>query len=205
MQLGGSHFLGAAVLAACAARGACSSVSFGFTPGTYDAAGLYAVLYEHYYQYAATWSQQLSIAKASYTDAYAVLTSIYNTDAIPPTPDPAFISHLASEMVKIGPTTVVDSNDDPGTPTSVATKTPTSTPTATATSTGESESEPDSSSEPGHDSSPESKQKSDTDRFSLDSDDHETDSSPAAPNTKPAAALCGIVAALAIAVTSGLF
>ncbi|KAJ2682260.1 hypothetical protein H4R19_007169, partial [Coemansia spiralis] len=113
MRLSRSCQLGAAVLTAYATHGICAT--FSFDPSTYDAEGLYSVLNEHYYQYASIWESQLSLAKVSYTSAYPVLTSIYNTDHIPPTPEPTFLSNLAEEMIKIGTTQVIDPGADAST------------------------------------------------------------------------------------------
>ncbi|KAJ2000402.1 hypothetical protein GGI04_004164 [Coemansia thaxteri] len=81
---------------------------FQFNPGTYDASQLYIQISGFYNSYASIWSMQLAQAKSSLPGAYAELTSIFNTDDIPDSFDPAFVSHLAQEMVIIGHTTVVD-------------------------------------------------------------------------------------------------
>ncbi|KAJ2334301.1 hypothetical protein GGI00_001918 [Coemansia sp. RSA 2681] len=85
-----------------------ASAQFQFNPGTYDAAELFIQISGFYTSYAAIWSTQLAQAKSSLPGAYSELTSIFNTDVIPETFDPAFVSHLAQEMVEIGHTTVID-------------------------------------------------------------------------------------------------
>ncbi|KAJ2629337.1 hypothetical protein H4R22_003376 [Coemansia sp. RSA 1290] len=100
----------AALVAAQAANG-----QFQFNPGTFDASELQLFLSAHYYSYASIWEGQLSEASASLPGAYSILTSIYNTDEIPPTYDADFVSNLAQEMVSIGHTTVVDPQIDSNT------------------------------------------------------------------------------------------
>ncbi|KAJ2094894.1 hypothetical protein GGI09_005155 [Coemansia sp. S100] len=84
------------------------NAQFQFNPGTYDAAELFIQISGFYTSYASIWSTQLAQAKSSLPGAYAELTSIFNTDSIPESFDPAFVSHLAQEMVEIGHTTVID-------------------------------------------------------------------------------------------------
>ncbi|KAJ2910022.1 hypothetical protein GGI21_001292 [Coemansia aciculifera] len=84
------------------------NAQFQFNPGTYDAAELFIQISGFYTSYASIWSTQLAEAKSSLPGAYAQLTSIFNTNAIPEKFDPAFVSHLAQEMVEIGHTTVID-------------------------------------------------------------------------------------------------
>ncbi|KAJ2448577.1 hypothetical protein EV183_005373 [Coemansia sp. RSA 2336] len=99
-----------ALVAAQAANG-----QFQFNPGTFDASELELFLSAHYYSYASIWEGQLSEASASLPGAYAILTSIYNTDEIPQTYNAEFVSNLAEEMVSIGHTTVVDPQVDSNT------------------------------------------------------------------------------------------
>ncbi|KAJ2302877.1 hypothetical protein IWW55_003209 [Coemansia sp. RSA 2706] len=103
MRTFGTRLFITAATAAQAAYG-----QFQINPGTYDASELQDFLSGNYFSYAAIWEDQLSQAKASLPGAYAILTSIYNTDEIPETYNPTFVSELAKEMVKIGHTTVVD-------------------------------------------------------------------------------------------------
>ncbi|KAJ2696778.1 hypothetical protein FB645_006099 [Coemansia sp. IMI 203386] len=81
---------------------------FEFNPGTYGSSELFDFLSGYYNSYASIWEGQLTSARASLPGAYAQLTSIFNTDAIPETFDAEFVSNLAKEMVEIGHTTVVD-------------------------------------------------------------------------------------------------
>ncbi|KAJ2860083.1 hypothetical protein GGH94_005727 [Coemansia aciculifera] len=82
------------------------NAQFQFNPGTYDAAELFIQISGFYTSYASIWSTQLAQAKSSLPGAYSELTSIFNTDSIPESFDPAFVSHLAQEMVEIGHTTL---------------------------------------------------------------------------------------------------
>ncbi|KAJ2177424.1 hypothetical protein GGF45_003280, partial [Coemansia sp. RSA 551] len=85
-----------------------ASAQFKFDPMGFDTSELELFLSANYFSYASIWNDQLSQAKASLPGAYSVLTSIYNTDEVPKTYDPDFVENLAEEMIKIGPTTVVD-------------------------------------------------------------------------------------------------
>ncbi|KAJ2778850.1 hypothetical protein GGI15_004049, partial [Coemansia interrupta] len=91
------------------------NAQFEFNPGTYGSSELYVLISGYYNSYASIWEGQLTSAKASLPGAYMQLTSIFNTDSIPATFDPAFVSQLAKEMVEIGHTTVVDPNVNPST------------------------------------------------------------------------------------------
>ncbi|KAJ2551580.1 hypothetical protein EV175_003638, partial [Coemansia sp. RSA 1933] len=84
-----------------------SADQYGFDPKTYDSSQLFALLSGYYEQYAATWENDLANAKASYPSAYSELTSIFGTDSIPATFDAGFASHLVSEMLEMGPTTII--------------------------------------------------------------------------------------------------
>ncbi|KAJ2820069.1 hypothetical protein IWW50_005205, partial [Coemansia erecta] len=65
------------------------AAQFKFDPMSFDTSELELFLSAHYESYAAIWNEQLSDAKASLPGAYSVLTSIYNTDVVPDTYDPA--------------------------------------------------------------------------------------------------------------------
>ncbi|KAJ2791842.1 hypothetical protein GGI18_000846 [Coemansia linderi] len=111
------------------------NAQFQFNPGTYDAAELYIQISGFYNSYASIWSTQLAQAKSSLPGAYSELTSIFNTDSIPESFDPEFVSHLAQEMVEIGHTTVIDPLIAESTLVFSRTTAATSTPVATATPT----------------------------------------------------------------------
>ncbi|KAJ1722747.1 hypothetical protein LPJ61_005896, partial [Coemansia biformis] len=187
MQTHRASRLGALALAIHAA-----SAQYQFNPGTYDEGGLYTILAGNYFSYASIWSAQLEDAKASHPGAYSVLTSIYNTDDIPVTPDAAFISHLASEMIEIGHTTVIDPNVNTSTLTFTGRTTTHSTPTASALDSASSLTDEHSS--PAKDTSPTANASptdgtSSMDVFTLSDSGPDSDSSAAVPNTKPAALL----------------
>ncbi|KAJ2014749.1 hypothetical protein GGI14_004669 [Coemansia sp. S680] len=65
------------------------NAQFQFNPGTYDAAELFIQISGFYTSYASIWSTQLAQAKSSLPGAYSELTSIFNTDSIPESFDPA--------------------------------------------------------------------------------------------------------------------
>ncbi|KAJ2520655.1 hypothetical protein H4217_001899 [Coemansia sp. RSA 1939] len=174
---------------------------FVFDPKTYDSSQLFDLLSGYYEQYAATWENQLTSAKASLPVAYSALTSIFGTDAIPDSFDAEFASHLVSEMLEMGPTTI----REPETPGSTATDASTeeskhSSVTATHTSTQESESTDGASSGA---STPESTGSEETSSetmtisginiFTLTSED--TITSGAVPRTRPRALVAVAMAA----------
>ncbi|KAJ1661904.1 hypothetical protein IW140_006335 [Coemansia sp. RSA 1813] len=86
-----------------------AGAQFVFDPKTYDSSQLFDLLSGYYEQYAATWENELTSAKASLPGAYSMLTSIFGTDKIPDSFDAGFASHLVSEMLEMGPTTILES------------------------------------------------------------------------------------------------
>ncbi|KAJ2718829.1 hypothetical protein GGI07_005560, partial [Coemansia sp. Benny D115] len=85
-----------------------ASAQFEFNPGTYGSSELYDFLSGYYNSYASIWEAQITSARASLPGAYSQLTSIFNTDSIPDSFDPVFVSHLVQEMIEMGHTTIVD-------------------------------------------------------------------------------------------------
>ncbi|KAJ2077216.1 hypothetical protein H4R24_005258 [Coemansia sp. RSA 988] len=178
---------------------------FQINPGTYDASELYDIISGNYNSNAAIWQDQLDSAKASLPGAYGVLTSIYNTDKVPETFDPEFVSDLAEEMIKIGHTTVVDPLVNSNTlifstqPTDETNTSPESSTEGSATSESEASEKPTSADEesPGDHSSNE-------DVFSLSdgdlepNDDSDSDTSAANPNTKSCTLLGRFGVAIAV-------
>ncbi|KAJ2609059.1 hypothetical protein H4S08_004203 [Coemansia sp. RSA 1365] len=168
-----------------------AQAQFQINPGTYDASELYDIISGNYNSYAAIWQDQLSSAKASLPGAYEILTSIYNTDDVPETFDPEFVSDLAEEMVKVGHTTVVDPQVNSNTlifSTEPAGETNGSPESSTEDSI-DSESETGKTTPGQEDSSKD--QPSDEDVFTLsnkdseDDTDNDTGTNGASPNAKP--------------------
>ncbi|KAJ2584195.1 hypothetical protein GGH95_000545 [Coemansia sp. RSA 1836] len=196
-----------------------ASAQFQFNPGTYDAAELFIQISGFYTSYAAIWSTQLAQAKSSLPGAYSELTSIFNTDVIPETFDPAFVSHLAQEMVEIGHTTVIDPQIAGSTlvfsrTSSASSATPTTT-TAPGSSSAASTARPSSSNssgrpQPGSTSATTSasvlSSASDSDVFTLGSSTSTTATSSqsgAACNRRTFGAMC-VPVALALALAGSL-
>ncbi|KAJ2723159.1 hypothetical protein H4S00_002558 [Coemansia sp. D1744] len=209
-----------------------ASAQFKFDPMGFDTSELELFLSANYFSYASIWNDQLSQAKASLPGAYSVLTSIYNTDEVPKTYDPDFVENLAEEMIKIGPTTVVDAQINSNTLQFSSTSTKES---AAETSASESQNAPsssgsdsetadssasnDNSSASNEESSNEessneqssneessNEQSSDDDVFTLSNEESdESDTSSAAVNSKQATILSGIVGSLALAAALGYF
>ncbi|KAJ2270531.1 hypothetical protein EV176_004276 [Coemansia sp. RSA 451] len=194
-----------------------ASAQFKFDPMGFDTSELELFLSANYFSYASIWNDQLSQAKASLPGAYSVLTSIYNTDEVPKTYDPDFVENLAEEMIKIGPTTVVDAQINSNTLQFSSTSTKES---AAETSASESQNAPSSSgsdsetadsnasNENNSASNEESsnEQSSDDDVFTLSNEESdESDTSSAAVNAKQATILGGIVGSLALAAALGYF
>ncbi|KAJ2454233.1 hypothetical protein GGF42_003658 [Coemansia sp. RSA 2424] len=196
-----------------------ASAQFQFNPGTYDAAELFIQISGFYTSYAAIWSTQLAQAKSSLPGAYSELTSIFNTDVIPETFDPAFVSHLAQEMVEIGHTTVIDPQIAGSTlvfsrTSSASSATPTTT-TAPGSSSAASTARPSSSNssgrpQPGSTSATTSasvlSSASDSDVFTLGSSTSTTATSSqsgAASNRRTFGAMC-VPVALALALAGSL-
>ncbi|KAI8318433.1 hypothetical protein GQ54DRAFT_336279 [Martensiomyces pterosporus] len=127
-----------AIVATLAAQAV--NAQFKFNPGTYNPSELYNFISANYPTMEVAWQKYLDDAKASFTGAYPVLTSIFATTAIPTTFDSAFASHLADELYKLGTTTVVDPLVNSatlrftGTMTATSGTQPTTAATATATS-----------------------------------------------------------------------
>ncbi|KAJ1850928.1 hypothetical protein GGH12_006187 [Coemansia sp. RSA 1822] len=201
-----------------------ASAQFKFDPMGFDTSELELFLSAGYFSYASIWNDQLSQAKASLPGAYSILTSIYNTDEVPKTYDPEFVENLAEEMIKIGPTTVVDAQVNSNTLqfSSTSTKESAAETSASesqnASSSSESNSEAADSSASNDNSSMSSQenslsneessgeQSSDEDVFSLSNEEpEESDTSSAAVNAKPATVLGGIVGSLALAAALGYF
>ncbi|KAI7831917.1 hypothetical protein BX661DRAFT_179507 [Kickxella alabastrina] len=136
-----------------------ASAQFEFNPGTYSSSELFDIISGYYVSYASIWEGQLTSARASLPGAYMQLTSIFNTDQIPESFNPAFVSKLVQELVEIGHTTVVDAQIDSNT--LIFTLPPSSsqsTPAVSQTRTTEAE------------SSPSPTQASETTRKSVDND-----------------------------------
>ncbi|KAJ1943407.1 hypothetical protein GGF37_002663, partial [Kickxella alabastrina] len=120
-----------------------ASAQFEFNPGTYSSSELFDIISGYYVSYASIWEGQLTSARASLPGAYMQLTSIFNTDQIPESFNPAFVSKLVQELVEIGHTTVVDAQIDSNT--LIFTLPPSSsqsTPAVSQTRTTEAESSP---------------------------------------------------------------
>ncbi|KAJ2066326.1 hypothetical protein GGH13_005751 [Coemansia sp. S155-1] len=199
------------------------NAQFQFNPGTYDAAELFIQISGFYTSYASIWSTQLAQAKSSLPGAYSELTSIFNTDSIPESFDPAFVSHLAQEMVEIGHTTVIDplitASTLVFTRTSGSTPTPTPTPTASGSSPVRSSTTRPSSSNSqsqvastsatstsGLTSGSGSTPASDSDVFTLSNSSSPTTSSDnGAVSIKHAYQVFGVSATLALALAGSLF
>ncbi|KAJ2542346.1 hypothetical protein IWW35_005633 [Coemansia sp. RSA 1878] len=210
-----------------------ASAQFKFDPMGFDTSELELFLSANYFSYASIWNDQLSQAKASLPGAYSVLTSIYNTDEVPKTYDPDFVENLAEEMIKIGPTTVVDAQINSNTLQFSSTSTKES---AAETSASESQNAPsssgsdsetadssasndnssasndnssasnDNSSASNDNSSASNEESSDNDVFTLSNEESdESDTSSAAVNAKQATILGGIVGSLALAAALGYF
>ncbi|KAJ2195556.1 hypothetical protein IW144_003397 [Coemansia sp. RSA 522] len=209
-----------------------ASAQFKFDPMGFDTSELELFLSANYFSYASIWNDQLSQAKASLPGAYSVLTSIYNTDEVPKTYDPDFVENLAEEMIKIGPTTVVDAQINSNTLQFSSTSTKES---AAETSASESQNAPsssgsdsetadssasndnnsasneessneESSNEESSNEESSNEQSSDDDVFTLSNEESdESDTSSAAVNAKQATILGGIVGSLALAAALGYF
>ncbi|KAJ2120039.1 hypothetical protein GGF48_004254 [Coemansia sp. RSA 921] len=220
------HFTNTHAFIAAAAMVGSASAQFKFDPMGFDTSELELFLSANYFSYASIWNDQLSQAKASLPGAYSVLTSIYNTDEVPKTYDPDFVENLAEEMIKIGPTTVVDAQINSNTLQFSSTSTKES---AAETSASESQNAPsssgsdsetadssasndnssasnDNSSASNDNSSASNEESSDNDVFTLSNEESdESDTSSAAVNAKQATILGGIVGSLALAAALGYF
>ncbi|PIA18470.1 hypothetical protein COEREDRAFT_91307 [Coemansia reversa NRRL 1564] len=172
-----------------------AQAQFQINPGTYDASELYDIISGNYNSYAAIWQDQLSSAKASLPGAYGILTSIYNTDDVPETFNPEFVSDLAEEMVKVGHTTVVDPQVNSNT--LIFSTEPTGETSGSPENSSNSESETSEKTTPGQEDSSKD-QSSDEDVFTLLNEDSEADSDSdtgtngASPNTKPGVLFSGV-------------
>ncbi|KAJ2495668.1 hypothetical protein GGH96_006304 [Coemansia sp. RSA 1972] len=191
-----------------------ASAQFKFDPMGFDSSELEMFLSANYFSYASIWNDQLSQAKASLPGAYSVLTSIYNTDEVPKTYDPAFVENLAEEMIKIGPTTVVDAQVNSNTLqfSSTSTKESAAETSASESHNTSSSSETANSSASTQENSSASteessgEESSDEDVFTLSNEESDgSDTSSAAVNAKPATVLGGIVGMLALAAALGYF
>ncbi|KAJ2264601.1 hypothetical protein J3F81_006164 [Coemansia sp. RSA 371] len=226
------HFTNTHAFIAAAAMVGSASAQFKFDPMGFDTSELELFLSANYFSYASIWNDQLSQAKASLPGAYSVLTSIYNTDEVPKTYDPDFVENLAEEMIKIGPTTVVDAQINSNTLQFSSTSTKES---AAETSASESQNAPsssgsdsetadssasndnnsasneessneESSNEESSNEESSNEQSSDDDVFTLSNEESdESDTSSAAVNAKQATILGGIVGSLALAAALGYF
>ncbi|KAJ2401329.1 hypothetical protein GGI23_001471 [Coemansia sp. RSA 2559] len=169
-----------------------AGAQFVFDPKTYDSSQLFDLLSGYYEQYAATWENELTSAKASLPVAYSMLTSIFGTDSIPASFNAGFASHLVSEMLEMGPTTILESSAVSPTSTESSSKESKQTTTTNSRTDSSSTSSPESTS--ASEASSQTGGTSDTNVLTLTSED--TKSSGAVPCTRSSAF---VAAALAMA------